>query len=524
MTTTVAADHALHCPPRFGTPRSPQRPTLGPQVARIAKALGKPLLPHQRYMADVAYEIDPDTGLLAYSEVDIIIPRQQGKTEFLFPVMTHRCVGFDAALARWVKRELGITVPDPGPQKVLYTTQTASKAAEKWRDIHVERLERSSFREVIDVRKRLNMEAIQWPNGSSWSPGATTGKTGGTGDTLDLGVIDEAWSREDNRTELGMRPAMLTRDWRQLWVVSMIPGISRALPGRWPYLHTKRQNGRSRVQAGIRSRVAYFEWSAPEGSDPLDPQTWWTCMPALGHTITEKNVGEDAASMDVVDFTAEYLSWEPSPQTARWLVVSEATWRNLAVPNVRGAYGDPIALGIDAQPDQSAASIGMAALTPRGDTYVELIERRPGITWLVDVLVDLCRRHWPCAVGVAAHGPAASQIEPLRRAMAEANIDVPIVAMQGPDVAKACAQFYAETGEVGEHDGDTGRRVAHIGQPELDASVAGAVKYTFSDEWRWMRSGEVADASPLYSVTLARAAGESVEWLGGTYNIADSLG
>lgn len=495
-------------------------------MAKLAQVLGKPLFPHQQLIADVAFEIDPKTGLLAYDEIDIIINRQQGKTELMFPVMTHRCMGFDAALVRWVRRELGHDVPLPGSQRVLYTAQTASNAAEKWRDIHVARLEKSALASQISVRKRLNMEAIQWPNGSSWSPGATTGKTGGTGDTLDLAVIDEAWSRENNRTELGMRPAMLTRPWRQLWVCSMIPGLSRVAPGKWPYLHQKRQNGRARVQAGIRRGTAYFEWSAPEDADPGDPATWWSCMPALGHKVPERAIRSDFEAMDLVDFCAEYLGWAPSAQGARWTVISEQTWKGLQVaPGREQPYLDPVAFGVDAQPDLSAASIGMAALTSYGDTFVELIERRPGITWLVPMLVDLADKHGPCAIGIAAHGPAAPIIEPLRRALLERNVDADVRDYQGPAVAKACRQFYVETGEVGEtEDGDPDRRIRHIGQPELDAAVAGAAKYTFSDEWRWQRAGEGGDASPLYAVTMARYAGEDVEWLGGSYGIASSLG
>lgn len=520
----------LHCPPTYGTRRSPDRPTLGGNVAKVAAALGKPLLPHQRLIADVALEIDPETGLLAYDEVSIIINRQQGKTEMMLPIMTHRCVGFGDALARWVKTEMGHTVPAPGPQRVLYTAQTATDATKKWRDIHVERLNKSAFRPEITVRKRLAMEAIQWSNGSSWSPGATTAKGGGTGDTLDLAVIDEAWSREDSRTELGLRPAMLTRDWKQLWICSMIPGLSRALPGKWPYLHQKRRNGRHRVQSDMRSGVAFFEWSAPRDADPGDPATWWSCMPALGHTVSERAIRSDFEAMPLVDFCAEYLGWEPEVGAARWHVIGEQTWRDLRIGVGREQpYMEPVAFGVDAQPDLSAASIGMAALTSYGDTFVELIERQPGDTWLVPALVKLAGKHGPCAIGIAAHGPAAPIIEPLRRALLEANVDAPVSTdksivktFQGPDVAKACRQFYSETGEVGEVADD--RRVRHIGQPELDASVAGVAKYVFSDEWRWQRAGEGGDASPLYAVTLARYAGEAVEWLGGSYNVSSSLG
>jgi hypothetical protein len=516
----------------FGTRRSPERPTLGPQVSRLAEALGKPPLPHQRLIYDVAFEINPDTGMLAYDEVTVVGPRQvTGKTELMLPAMTYRCVGFDEALVRWVRRELGHDVPLPGPQRVLYTAQTADNAREKWRDVHVKRLEQSPLKSQVRTRLRLNAEQISFPNGSTWSPGSTTGKTAGTGDTLDMPVIDEMWSREDNRTELGLRPAMLTRPWRQLWALSMVPGISRALPGSWPYMWAKRQNGRQRVEADIRDRVAYFEWSAPKGSDPGDPATWFSCMPALGHHVPLSSVQSDYEAMvgagNLSDFEAEYLGWEPSADAARWAVISEQTWRALQLPRLDGIpYGDPVAFAVDAQPGQVTASIGMAARTPTGDTYVELVESLPGLDWTVSYLLDLIAKYCPCAVGVAAHGPAAPIIEALRRGLRDdkRNLDTELVVMQGPEVARACGQFFTETGQVGDHDGDTGRRIRHIGQRQLDQSVADAVQYRFGDQWRFQRSGEAGDASPLYSVTLARAAGEAVEWLGGSYDVGDSLG
>jgi hypothetical protein len=520
----------LHCAPRFGTPRTPGRPTLGPRAAAIAKRLGFPMMPHQRLIADVALEIDPDTGLLAYNEVDIIINRQGGKSRLALPMMTHRCTGFDRALSEWVRRELGHHVPEPGPQRVFYTAQRAEDARQRWRDDHVAKLKNSPFGPKIEVRKRLASETMFWPNGSTWVPGSTTGKSGGTGDTIDMPFIDEAWCHSNNRTELSMRPAMLTRPWRQLWVMSMIPGLSRAAPGTWSYLRTKRQNGRARVDANINRGVAYFEWSADPGMDPADPATWWSCMPALGRTVQEKAIREDFESgLPLIDFCAEYLGWEPQAQVANWSTISEATWLNLRVPRVRSSHLDPVAIGVEAQPDLSMSSIGMAALDVNGDIFVDLIDRKPGITWLVDALCDIVRANAVCAIGIAEHSPAAPIIEPLRRALFAANLDIPVRkgtslvrTMQGPAVSRACRQFYTETGEIGEDV--TGRRIRHADDPELNASVAAATKYQFGDEWRWMRAGEGTDASPLYAVTLARAAGEDVEWVGGAYDLADSLG
>ena len=49
-------------PMRGGTARNLERRTDGAIVARFAELLGTPLLPWQRLVADVAGEIDPDTG------------------------------------------------------------------------------------------------------------------------------------------------------------------------------------------------------------------------------------------------------------------------------------------------------------------------------------------------------------------------------------------------------------------------------------------------------------------------------
>ena len=54
---------------RGGTRRDPSRRTDGGNVAAFAAFLHTPLLPWQRYVADVAGEIDPDTGSYYYDTV-----------------------------------------------------------------------------------------------------------------------------------------------------------------------------------------------------------------------------------------------------------------------------------------------------------------------------------------------------------------------------------------------------------------------------------------------------------------------
>lgn len=469
---------------------------MGPKIAAVAGWLGKPLMPHQRYIADVAGEIDPATGLLAYSEVVLIGPRQAtGKTELLLPVMAHRCLGFEHA----------------GPQSVLYTTQTADKAREKWRDVHLARLRASrapALRGKFTWRLQRNSEAIMWRNGSMWSPGSTTGKTGGTGDTLDVGVIDEAWSRPDARTELGMRPAMMTRDWRQLWIASMIPGLSRAAPGTWPYLRHKRQVGRARVEADVRHGMAFFDFAAPPGLDPADPATWWLAMPGLGRTVSERVVAADYTAMadtatGLVDFEAEYLGWEPMDTTPRWTLIRKETWQ---ARQDLGSYieGRP-ALSVEINEDRTRAWINAAGRRPDGHWHVEVLEPGykiaagvAGIGWVEPRLWEIVEDHKPWTVALDPRRPAVS----LKVQLQNRGVDVTTPNQQ--DIAGACGRFYDATGEELPEGVEPDVWLFHLGQPEVERALAGARKYDMGEgAFTFVRKGAAAELGPLYGIVLA---------------------
>jgi hypothetical protein len=260
-------------------------------------------------------------------------------------------------------------------------------------------------------------------------------------------------------------------------------------------------------------------------------------MPALGYTVPVKNVASDFNDLDLIDFCAEYLGWWPTGALPMWSTIAEQTWRDLFH---NGQYQEPIALGVDATPELTAASIGMAAqISDAGDVHLELVDRRSGVNWIVEALLSLVRNHQVCAIGIDRNGPLAGLVMPLTRAAEEQNLDITIagnrpgksqgMGFNSAEVAAACATIYNETGEHDDADRPddqpiTTRRVRHIGQADLDAAVAGVVKHFQGDRWRWDRAGSAVDVSPLYAVTLARAAGEAEEWVGGAYDIRSSLG
>ena len=240
-------------------------------------------MPCQRLVADIAYEIDDETGRLAYREVRLTVPRQSGKTTLMLAAMTHRCIAMGDR------------------QRVFYTAQTGKDARLKWEDEHVPVLERSALSPLIQVRRTNGSEAIRWNNGSLWSLLATT-ESAGHGAQADLGVLDEAFSYVDDRLEQAMKPAMVTRPQPQLWIVSTA-GTEDSL-----YLNEKIDDGRMRAAAGATSSVAFFEWSAPEEADIASPDTWRACMPALGLTVPIEAIRSDFESMREPEFRRAYLN------------------------------------------------------------------------------------------------------------------------------------------------------------------------------------------------------------------------
>jgi hypothetical protein len=427
-------------------------------------------MPWQQHVADVALELDPDTGLLVYRRVVLTVPRQSGKTTWLLAKMVHRAQAFG-------KR-----------QRISYTAQTRLKARQKWEDEHLPILARSQFAPLFSVRRQIGQEAIRWNNGSIHSLEAPSEESG-HGDVLDEGVIDEAFAQEDARVEQGMAPAMITRPQPQLSVVSTA-GKSKA---KSPYLWGKVEGGRLAADAGLTSGNAYFEWSAPEDADPSDPATWRACMPALGYTVTEAAVRAEFQSMELAEFRRAYLNQWVDEATDEWQVIGKAAWMALAD---RGSQiVGRVAFAADVDPDRTQGSIAVAGRRADGLLHVEVVDARPGTTWIVPRLAELHQAWRSCAIVLCPKAPAGSLIPEAEAAGLE------IVKASISDVAHACGMVYDAVGANPEVDDPPWLR--HLDQLELNAAVAGALKREVGDTWLWLRKGVVINLTPLVAVTLA---------------------
>jgi len=405
-----------------------------------------------------------------YRVVVVTVPRQSGKTKKILAVCVDRAVGF------------GI------PQMITYAAQSRIKARQKWEDDHVLTLQQSSLAALFRVRKTTGNEAIIWRNGSHHGIESTTPKAG-HGDTIDLGVIDEAFAQVDNRTEQAFRPAMITRPQPQLWVVSTA-GTDTSV-----YLRGKVEAGRLAAELGLTdTAMCYFEWSAPNGADPADPATWYGCMPALGRTIREDAIRADFESMDLADFRRAYLNQWLDAFPEEWLVIPAADWQALLDP--RSKLADPVAFGVDMTPlpeghpdEQRVTSIGAAGRRADGCLHVEVIEHRPGTAWVVPRLAELVAKWSPCAV-VADPAACKSLITPLD------NAGIEVLEPSVRDVGAGCQQFLEAVTDS--------RSLRHLGQQDLYAALAGARSRVLEGgSWAWARKATTVDISPLVACTLA---------------------
>lgn len=488
-------NYELHCPPRWGTPRDPSRGTYGPAIGVVATTLRTPLMPHQQYVADVSHELDNQTGELVYDEVIVVGPRQAwGKTTLTLPVMVHRAIG---ELAR------------DTPQRILYTAQTSDEAKKKWRDHHLKALQRSPYRPLFTARQRLNFEAILWHNDSSHSPVATTGKTGGTGEACDLGVLDEAWVHDSTAAEQALRPTMMTRRSPQLWIVSMVPGPERAKKmdgARSSFLRAKIKRAVAGLEGGEHTGTAVFVWAADRNADPADPATWRSCMPALcpvspappcrcdpagrwRHTVFERAVARDQAKMSALDFGAEYLGWWPDEAVKEWRMVSREEWQ--AIERRGLVMRQPVAFAAYVAPDRSWSAIAVAGRCD-GGRLVEVtgdrhgVDHRSGAGWVLERLRDLEERQ-----RAEGYPPVAVVTNDRTLADSAAEVGLELDRVSGPDEAAAVGMFY---------DAVRSRSVRHLGQRVLTSSVR------MSTLARQGRGYIVAPGDPDLDVTPTSAA------------------
>lgn len=513
----VYRHYGLTCPPRWATLRDFSRPTYGPKVARVAAALGTPLMPWQRYAVDVGLEIDPVTKVFAYRKIGITVPRQSGKTSIILPVASWRAMA-------WQR------------QRIVYAAQSGTEARKKWEDDHVEALLASRLAPRIRVRRANGRESIIWRATRSMHGITTNTEKAGHGPVVDLGMADEYFAQVDYRIEGAWSPSMITNVMAQLWWLSTA-GTSKSLP-----LNEERAAGRALVESGEATRTAYLEWSAPEKADYTKPATWLGCMPALcptpgpctcsrawRHTVTLETLAAELQSAQsspakLAEWLRAYMNWTrdddevaPDPNLAG---VLEA-WNLLGDVNAQSGPVLACSAEINQRRDQAAiCAAGEGADGPDGPRLLAVLEHGVGIDWLLGRILDIDDRLRPVAWAIDERSPAATLREPLRQKgitvmSATEPHDGGLWIPGATDVAAAAA---------GWADAVRHGTVVHRDQTEMSDGLAGARSRNLGDGgWAFGRKVSSDDITCPVASSLALAAYERFKHLAVDYDVLQSV-
>lgn len=463
-------------------------------MAEVARRLGQPLLPWQRHVADVALEYDPDTGQLWYTEIDLTIMRQCGKTMgWMFP---------------WLLWRVTVVPHRLGRQRALFTMQDRNKAREKLeRDMAPLLRERANdFTEITNPKGRPGRPTRQWKlglnNGSehllfgrgNYLSIETPSDTAGHSGTNDAAGIDEARFHRTDGVEAGVVPTMSTRQDAQLLVTSTAGNHLSY------YLYPKVVAGRKAVEGGHESRTAYFEYSIPAEADIDNPETWLTYHPAVGHTITldfifdkltkaRRNPNPDRAEDT---FRNEYANqWVTVPVLGdglRPLVIPLDVWERQKLPR---PFAGAQALGVDVSRDGASAAISTAGRDADGNIQTKVLALQEGTFWLEAELRALVTDLEPVAVAYDAGNPANAAVA---GQIARAAGTTPVMRLTGGDWAGSCEAY--RTGFV---EG----AYRHHGQLWLDSALQGATKKQRGAGWLWDHDSAFADITPICSSTAA---------------------
>lgn len=440
---TAAAVESSSCwtpPPAWATRRNPLRPSYGQAVIAAAAMLGKPLMPWQAHVVEVALEVqsetagDPEPGSWAYDTVGVSVQRQAGKTYLLRPVVAHRMRATRGA-------------------RLWSTAQTRVHARRRWIDA-TDALLSSPLERELRRKTGVGHEELRWVStGSTLEPFAPNGDSL-HGETPVLVLVDELWAfdaEQGRELRQAYRPGFLTVD-AQAWLLSTA-GTSQSA-----WLNSLRARGRAAVEAGRDLGIAWFEWGLPDVVDGVpvdeldDEALVRACIrwhPARGHTLRESSVWaawEEAIEVDYatgrVDFLRAYGN--RTPPGGRPRTISLALW------NRARTELDPagrLALAFELDPELEESTITATARLDDGRAVSEVVEHRPGTSWVAGRVLELRAAH-PDVVTVACNdaGPNRDVADVLDAAAVDETERVQRLTVR--DYGAACIRLERELGKL----------------------------------------------------------------------------
>lgn len=305
----------------------------------------------------------------------------------------------------------------------------------------------------------------------------------------DLVILDEAYAVD------------------QEMIAALIPALSARSNPQVVYLSSTGTED-SHVLLKVRDRglaheprIALWEWCADADADLDDIDQLYKANPALGIRLTlDYILNVERGSMDDKKYARERLGlWHDNSikvpidlklWTSRGLKEREFEFSNIT---------SRVCVAVDAAPDRSRASIGLAGYTADGLKQVEVLHSDPGISWCVDLVDRLYRSETnppPLAVAIQSGGRAGALIPELEA------LGIEVMPFGAQQIMSATGFLYDAV-----EDGT----LIHLDDTTLLTGLSGARKYNIGgkvgeDEfngWGWSRADTTVDITGVCAITYA---------------------
>lgn len=402
-------------PPKYAPKRDLTYCTEGGEIARLMLLLGKELMPWQRLVADISteYRLVDGERVYHYTRVLVTVPRQSGKTTLLGPIKLHRLI------------------TRPGVP-AFSTAQTGQAAGKRMMDL-IQLVEDSPLKRFFKARRSNGSEGLTVKaNGSSVTRFAPS-HDALHGETPYLVDYDEVWKYSEELGDAmlgGVGPAMVTLHGRaQWWMISTRGTAASVFMNKWVRI------GRE----GSDPRLAYFEWSMPDGADPDDPATWWQFHPALGNTITEDALRDEmyGEGMTHAERMRGYMNILTEAEDP---IITAEAWAELVAVQPEGIpERSAVAISYEVAPDNERAAVLATWRDAAGYPCSRVLHSAPGTVWLADYVRRIAAEWSPAVIAADDGGPTRRVTDQLTNPPEDSGLTpLEVAAIGMRDYATAC--------------------------------------------------------------------------------------
>lgn len=440
-----------------------------------SEIMGTPLDPWEEEAVIRAGEYKADGITPRFRKVLIIVARQNGKT-YLVRVLTL----FWLFVEQW--------------PMVFGMSTTSSMAKVQWEIVCRTAQKHAAFKDEVEaVIKSKGEECLRTTEECEYRFGAAN-ENGGRSLSIDRLIIDELRKHKEMKAWNAAYLAMNGRPLGQAVCITNQGDLTAMA------LRSLRADALKDIEDGnTDGDVCLLEWSAPDGSSPLDLRALAAANPNMNRIGWDGQLRMDGATLaaqgkqaalaggpELALHLTEVLCMEQSALDA---AVDAVAWRAGNRESWPQKRTRPVAF-LDINPPGTHATLCHAAVLVDGSVVVavrEVWEGADAVKRLRADLPGLLADMRPQKLGWLPVGPGAA----LGAYMAKLKVPgCTIEPVQGSDVAQMCMGF-AERVLAGD--------VVHLNDPLLEAHITGAAKYKVGETWRFTRADGAEDVDAAYA-------------------------